>query len=199
MFLPPSPPMVHGPQLDLFRSPWVRDLSSTSNLLAVYTYTHTICAVTCEKYEHGRVYFYQLQIRSTSEPTTSCKPYHFLPSPLDLVTVTISPFWPCFWPSTFSFSHQVHALLKSLCKKTTKISNNIRYPLGTNILRRWGYLQNYLAGVSLRLTPRFAHISSSDPSTAKSSLEGPASGSSRRSSTYSGTGSMGAVVNSLRG
>jgi hypothetical protein len=86
MFLPPSPPMVHGPRLDLFRSPWVCDLSSTSNLLVVYAYTHTICAVTCEKYEHGRVYFYQLQIRSTSESMTSCKLYHILPSPLDLVT-----------------------------------------------------------------------------------------------------------------
>jgi hypothetical protein len=39
-------------------------------------------------------------------------------------TVTISPFWPCFWPSSFFFSHQVHALLKSLCKKTTKTSHN---------------------------------------------------------------------------
>jgi hypothetical protein len=37
-------------------------------------------------------------------------------------SVTISPFWPCFWPSSFFFSHQVHALLKSLCKKTTKTS-----------------------------------------------------------------------------
>ena len=36
------------------------------------------------------------------------------------VYVTISPFWPCFQPSSFLFSHQVHALLKSLCKKTTK-------------------------------------------------------------------------------
>jgi hypothetical protein len=23
-------------------------------------------------------------------------------------SVTISPFWPCFWPSSFFFSHQVH-------------------------------------------------------------------------------------------
>jgi hypothetical protein len=38
--------------------------------------------------------------------------------------VTISPFWPCFWPSSFLFSHQVHALLKSLCKKTTKTIYN---------------------------------------------------------------------------
>jgi hypothetical protein len=40
------------------------------------------------------------------------------------VHVTISPFWPCFWPSSFLFLHQVHALLKSLCKKTTKTSHN---------------------------------------------------------------------------
>jgi hypothetical protein len=39
-------------------------------------------------------------------------------------SVTISPFWPCFWPSSFFFSHQVHASLKSLCKKTTKTSHN---------------------------------------------------------------------------
>jgi hypothetical protein len=54
--------------------------------------------------------------------------------------VTISPFWPCYWPSSFFFSHQVHALLKSLCKKTTK---NIKYqdiPLALNTTRRGGYL-----------------------------------------------------------
>ena len=92
--------------------------------------------------------------------------------------VTISPFWPCFWPSSFSFSQQVHALFKSLCKKTTKTSYNTRYPLGTNYYKEMG-ISNYSAGVSLRLIPRFAHISSSNPSTAKSSLDGPASGSSR--------------------
>ena len=82
-------------------------------------------------------------------------------------------------------------------QEITKTSYNTRYPLGTNYYKERG-ISNYSAGVSLRLTPRFAHISSSNPSTARSSLEGPASGSSRRSSTYSRTGSMAAIVNSLR-
>lgn len=30
-------------------------------------------AVTCDKCEHGRAYFYQLQIRSADEPMTTCK------------------------------------------------------------------------------------------------------------------------------
>ena len=82
-------------------------------------------------------------------------------------------------------------------RNTQKTSYNTRYPLGTKYYKERG-ISNYSAGVSLRLTPRFAHISSSDPSTARSSLEGPASGSSQRSSMYSGTGSTAAVVNSLR-
>jgi DNA-directed RNA polymerase III subunit RPC11 len=32
---------------------------------------------TCEKCEHGRAYFYQLQIRSADEPMTTCKPVVF--------------------------------------------------------------------------------------------------------------------------
>ena len=34
--------------------------------------------------------------------------------------VTISPFWPCFWPSSFFFSHQVHALLKVTLQENNK-------------------------------------------------------------------------------
>jgi hypothetical protein len=34
--------------------------------------------------------------------------------------VTISPFWPCFWPSSFLFSHQVHALLKVTLQENNK-------------------------------------------------------------------------------
>ena len=64
-------------------------------------------------------------------------------------------------------------------QETTKTSYNTRYPLGTDYYKEMG-ISNYSAGVSLRLTPRFAHISFSDPSTAKSSLDGPASGSSVR-------------------
>jgi hypothetical protein len=48
------------------------------------------------------------------------------------------PFGHVFGPLLSSFSHQVHALLKSLCKKTTKTSNNIRYPLGTNYNKERG-------------------------------------------------------------
>ena len=112
--------------------------------------------------------------------------------------VTTLPFWPCFWPSSSSFSHQVHTLLKSLCKKTTKTSYKTRYPLGTKYYKERG-ISNYSAGVALQLTPRFTHISSSDPSTARSSLEGPATRSSRQSSTYSRMASTAAVVNSSRG
>ena len=111
--------------------------------------------------------------------------------------VTTLPFWPCFWPSSFLFSHQVHAYSKSLCKKTIKHFIT-RYPLGTNYYKERG-ISNYSAGIALRFTPRFTHISSSDPSTARSSHEGPATGSSRQSSTYSRTGSMAAVVNLSRG
>jgi hypothetical protein len=90
-------------------------------------------------------------------------------------TVTISPFGPCFspfgpcfWPSSFFFSHQVHALLKVTLQENNK---NIAYQdSATNTTVARHYLKNYSAGVLLRLTPRFAHISSSDPSTAKSSL-----------------------------
>jgi DNA-directed RNA polymerase III subunit RPC11 len=74
---PSLPPMVHDPRLDLFCGPWVRDPSFTSNLLTVYAYAHPICAVTCEKCEHGRAYFYQVQIRSADEPMTTCEPFHF--------------------------------------------------------------------------------------------------------------------------
>jgi hypothetical protein len=34
--------------------------------------------------------------------------------------VTISPFWPCFWPSSFFFSHQVHVLLKVTLQEDNK-------------------------------------------------------------------------------
>jgi hypothetical protein len=34
------------------------------------------------------------------------------------------PFGHVFGPLLFFFSHQFHALLKSLCKKTTKTSHN---------------------------------------------------------------------------
>lgn len=30
------------------------------------------CAATCPKCDHGRAYFYQLQIRSADEPMTTC-------------------------------------------------------------------------------------------------------------------------------
>jgi hypothetical protein len=43
-----------------------------------------------------------------------------LSSPSSLSSVTISPFWPCFWPSSFFFSHQVHALLKVTLQENNK-------------------------------------------------------------------------------
>ena len=107
------------------------------------------------------------------------------------LAMSLALFFPLFAPS----SRVTQVTLQENNKKT---SYNTRYPLGTDYYKERGISNYYLAGVSLRLTPRFAHISSSDPSTAKSSLEGPASGSSRRSATYSGTGSTREVENSSR-
>ena len=39
---------------------------------------------------------------------------------IELQPVTISPSWPCFWPSSFHFSHQVHALLKVTLQENNK-------------------------------------------------------------------------------
>jgi len=52
-------------------------LGFTPILLTIYACTNAypVCTVTCEKCEHGRAYFYQLQIRSADEPMTTCK--HF--------------------------------------------------------------------------------------------------------------------------
>jgi hypothetical protein len=38
----------------------------------------------------------------------------------EMVDVMISPFWPCFWPSSFFFSHQVHVLLKVTLQENNK-------------------------------------------------------------------------------
>jgi hypothetical protein len=59
--------------------------------------------------------------------------------------VTISPFWPYFWPSSFFFSHQVHTLLKVTLQESNKkhqITQDI--PLVLNTTKRWGYLRKLL-------------------------------------------------------
>jgi hypothetical protein len=43
----------------------------------------------------------------------------------NMVCVNTLPFWPCSWPSSFPFSHQVHVLLKvTLHQKTQKHHKN---------------------------------------------------------------------------
>lgn len=42
-------------------------------LLTIHPCVCSIYTATCEKCEHGRAYFYQLQIRSADEPMTTCE------------------------------------------------------------------------------------------------------------------------------
>jgi hypothetical protein len=39
---------------------------------------------------------------------------------LGLQGVMTLPFWPCFWPSSFHFLHQVHMLLKVTLQENNK-------------------------------------------------------------------------------
>ena len=77
--------MAHVLRMDLFHGHVMRH-DFTQFLLTIYAYAYPTCAVTCEKCEHGRAYFYQLQIRSADEPMTTCKPIYFPSSPWNFVT-----------------------------------------------------------------------------------------------------------------
>ena len=109
-----------------------------------------------------------------------------------LLAMFLALFFPLFAASS-RVTQKVHS-----ARKPAKTSYKTRYPLGTKYYKERG-ISNYSASVALWLTLRFAHNSSSNPSTARSYCEGPATRSSLRSSMYSGTGSTAAVVNSLRG
>ena len=61
---------------------------------------------------------------------------------VDEIVMTL-PFWPCFWPSSFLFSYQVHALLKVTLQEITQKHHIIQdIPLVLNTTRRGGYLLN---------------------------------------------------------
>lgn len=48
-------------------------------LLCAKFFAHEPLVATCDKCEHGRAYFYQLQIRSADEPMTTCEyPIHYV-------------------------------------------------------------------------------------------------------------------------
>ena len=120
-----------------------------------------------------------------SVPSVSSYPYPITQSRCDMFDPThsaithLSQLYPSghvFGPPLSSFHTKFTCYSKSLCEKQQKHHIIQDIPLVLNTTRRGGYL-NYLAGVSLQLTPRFAHTSSSDPSTARSSLEGPATSS----------------------
>ena len=82
---PSMPAMVHDPRMDLFRGH-----AMGHDFYPVFTHDLRVRVplrtVTCEKCEHGRAYFYQLQIRSADEPMTTCEPTYFLSSPRNLIT-----------------------------------------------------------------------------------------------------------------
>ena len=56
-----------------------QQVSAIHSLLPASTPVLTLVLASCPKCDHGRAYFYMLQIRSADEPMTTCKCLSFLP------------------------------------------------------------------------------------------------------------------------